>query len=68
MRTPVAAIVAIALISLPAMLAQSPKNGTAKAPTAKEKTAARDRQPVIRPTIPQADRHEPGKVFVEYAD
>jgi len=68
MRTPVAAIVAVALISLPAMLAQSPKNGTAKAPTAKERTAARDRQPVIRPTIPQADRHEPGKVFVEYAD
>lgn len=68
MRTPVAAIVAVALISLPAMLAQSPKNGTAKAPAAKERTAARDRQPVIRPTIPHADRHEPGKVFVEYAD
>lgn len=68
MRTSVAAIVAVALISLPAMLAQSPKNGSAKAPTAREKTAGRERQPVIRPTIPQADRHEPGKVFVEYAD
>jgi len=68
MRASVAAIVAVALVSLPAMLAQSPKNGSAKAPTAKERTAGRDRQPVIRPTIPQADRHEPGKVFVEYAD
>lgn len=68
MRTSVAAIVAVALVSLPAMLAQTPKNGSAKAPTAKEKTAGRDRKPVIRPTIPQADRHEPGKVFVEYAD
>lgn len=68
MRASVAAIVAVALVSLPAMLAQSPKNGSAKAPTAKEKTAGRDRQPVIRPTIPQADRHQPDKVFVEYAD
>ena len=68
MRAPVAAIVAVALVSLPAMLAQTPKNGSAKAPAAKEKSAARDRKPVIRPTIPQADRHEPGKVFVEYAE
>ncbi|MDE6371252.1 MAG: LPS export ABC transporter periplasmic protein LptC [Duncaniella sp.] len=32
------------------------------------KQAAGGRVTVIRPTIPQADRHEPGKVFIEYAD
>ena len=63
-----APLIAIALVSLPAMLAQSPKDGSAKAPVAKEKQATRDHKPVIRPTIPLADRHEPGKVFVEYAD
>ena len=39
MRAPVAAIVAVALVSLPAMLAQTPKNGSAKAPAAKEKSS-----------------------------
>ena len=68
MRSSATALVAIALVSLPAMLAQVPDNTATKAPAAKEKSDAHDRKPVIRPMIPKADRHEPGKVFVEYAD
>lgn len=68
MKSSVAALLSIALVSLPAMLAQSPKDEGVKSPVAKEKPVGRDRKPVIRPMIPQADRHEPGKVFVEYAD
>lgn len=130
MKSPVAALLAVACVSLPAMLAQSPHEeltgvpvvektagtdsvsvqegrqrtrparpvatkrpvtaakdtvqtaagtpgtatsaaadtvGTASA-TATGKQASGGRVTVIRPTIPQADRHEPGKVFIEYAD
>ena len=64
----IAPLIAIALVSLPAMLAQAPKDDRTKAPAAKERASAREHKPVIRPTIPEADRHEPGKVFIEYAD
>ena len=64
----VSPFLAIALVSLPAMLAQSPEGDRTKAPAAAEKSALRERKAVIRPTIPDADRHEPGKVFIEYAD
>lgn len=57
---------AVALIALPAMLAQAPKDKPASAPVP-EKTAARPAGG-IRPTIPDADRHQPGKVFLERAD
>ena len=60
------AILAVALISLPAMLAQAPKDGPAKAPAVK--TAPAPKKSVIRPTIPTTDRHTPGKVFLERAD
>ncbi len=60
------ALIALAVISLPAMLAQSPKNGTAKAPEAK--SAPQPRKPVIRPTVPDANPHEPGKVILLHAD
>lgn len=60
------AILAVALISLPAMLAQAPKDGSAKAPAVK--TAPAPKKSVIRPTIPTTDRHTPGKVFLERAD
>ena len=69
MKSSATAILALAIVSLPAMFAQTPKNGSEKAPAAvKKNDSGRDRKPVIRPMIPQADRHEPGKVFVEYAD
>lgn len=48
------------------MLAQSPKDGSAKAPAAK--SAPQPRKPVIRPTIPNANPHEPGKVILLHAD
>lgn len=48
------------------MLAQSPKNGSTKAPVAK--SAPTPRKPVIRPTVPSANPHEPGKVLLLHAD
>ena len=69
MKSSATAILAIAIVSLPAMFAQTPGDRTEKAPAASGKAVSgRDRKPIIRPTIPQADRHEPGKVFIEYAD
>ncbi len=69
MRSPFIALAAIAALSLPAMLAQAPKDNPAKVPAqAKVKAAAPARKPVIRPTIPTADRHQPDKVFIEYAE
>lgn len=65
-RSSLLAILALAVVSLPAMLAQSPKNGSAKAPAAK--TAPQPRKPVIRPTVPSANPHEPGKVILLHAD
>ncbi len=65
-RSSLLALLALAVISLPAMLAQSPKDGSAKAPAAK--SAPQPRKPVIRPTIPNANPHEPGKVILLHAD
>lgn len=48
------------------MLAQSPKDGSTKAPVAK--SAPQPRKPVIRPTVPSANPHEPGKVLLLHAD
>ncbi len=67
MRASLFAIAAVALIALPAMLAQTAGKDTPKAPAA-AKTAPTPRKSVIRPTIPDADRHQPDKVFIEYAD
>ncbi len=66
MRASLFAIAAVAFIALPAMLAQTAGKGTPKAPEAR--TAQTPRRTVIRPTIPDADRHQPDKVFIEYAD
>lgn len=64
MKSPLLPLLAVAVVSLPAMLAQTPDDPqTPPAP----KTAAGTDQP-IRPMIPQADRHEPGRVFIEHAD
>ena len=60
------ALAAVALVSLPAMIAQSPKTGTAKAPVAK--TAPKPKKSVIRPTVPSANPHEPGKAILQHAD
>ncbi len=66
MRASLFSLAAIAVISLPAMLAQTTGKGTATVPAAK--TAPAQRKTVIRPMIPEADRHQPDKVFIEYAD
>lgn len=65
-QSPVIALLAVALITLPAMLAQAPKDKPAAAPA--PKSAPAPRKSVIRPTIPAANRHEPGKVFLERAE
>jgi len=65
-RSNILAILAMGLIWLPAMLAQAPKDGAAKSRV--PKSAPAPRKSVIRPTIPDADRHVPGKVFLERAD
>ena len=49
------------------MLAQAPKDGpSGKSPAPKSAPAAR--KSIVRPVIPTADRHDPGKVFLEKAD
>lgn len=65
-RSHIFALIAIGAVTLPAMLAQSPKDTQAKAPI--PKTTNSPRKSVVRPTIPTVDRHEPGKVFLEKAD
>ena len=65
--SPLLALAALGIVSLPAMLAQAPKDG----PSAKSwapKSAPAPKKSVVRPTIPAADRHDPGKVFLEKAD
>ena len=66
-RSPILALLAVATVTLPAMLAQAPKDKPASAP-ASQKTAPAPSSKGIRPTIPDADRHQPGKVFLERAD
>lgn len=51
------ALGAALLLCLPAVLAQQPAQKKVAAPP----------QPIV-PTIPQANRHQPGKVFLEHAD
>ncbi len=63
MRASFLALAAVTFIALPAMLAQTAGKGTPKAPA-----ASSQHKTVIRPTIPTADRHQPDKVFIEYAD
>lgn len=65
-QSPILALMAVALVSLPAMFAQTPKDKSAS--VSAPKSAPAQRKSVIRPTIPDADRHEPGKVFLERAD
>ena len=65
MKSPLLSLLAVAAVSLPALLAQTP--GTAPdAPKTPLVPASPDSR--IRPTIPLADRHEPGRVFIEHAD
>lgn len=65
--SPLLALAALGIVSLPAMLAQAPKDGpSAKSPA--PKSAPAPKKSVVRPTIPAADRHDPGKVFLEKAD
>ncbi|MCM1138914.1 MAG: hypothetical protein NC221_04045 [Duncaniella sp.] len=65
-RSSLLALLALAVISLPAMLAQTPKDNNTKPPEAK--AAPESRKPVIRPTVPNANPHEPGKVILLHAD
>lgn len=65
-QSPILALLAVALITLPAIIAQVPKGKTVPAPAAK--TSPAPERTAIRPTIPHADRHQPGKVFLEKAD
>lgn len=58
MRHSLTAVLALAAVWLPAMMA----GGSAGA------AGVRPAPAHARPVIPQADRHAPGKVFVEYAD
>lgn len=63
MRHPFIAILAVMALWLPAMVAGRPAPPSpVKAPASKSGSHR------VRPTIPQADRHQPGKVFIEYAD
>lgn len=63
MRHPLIVILAALTLWLPAMVAAWPAPPSeAKAPRAAAKSHR------VRPTIPLADRHQPGKVFIEYAD
>lgn len=55
-----AAAGALALLWLPAALAQQPGKAKTPVPPAKQ-------TPIV-PTIPGANRHQPGKVFLEHAD
>lgn len=57
-RSALCAITIAAIVSLPAMLAQTPKDTQPQAP----------KPPVIRPTVPDANPHEPGKVILVHAD
>ncbi|MCM1521881.1 MAG: hypothetical protein NC039_04430 [Muribaculaceae bacterium] len=57
-RRPLLPILTLLLLWLPAMVASRP---APQQPT----HAPRER---LRPSIPHADRHQPGKVFIEYAD
>lgn len=59
-----AAAGALALLWLPSVVAQQPAERTPQKPVAK--TAGK--QAPITPTIPTANRHQPGKVFLEHAD
>lgn len=65
MKSPLLSLLAVAAVSLPALLAQTPGSApaTPKAPLVPASPDSR-----IRPTIPLADRHEPGRVFIEHAD
>ncbi|MCF0218339.1 MAG: hypothetical protein HUK14_01020 [Muribaculaceae bacterium] len=59
------ALGAIALIWLPAALAQTPKTADQKPPTPSK---TKQSQPPIAPTIPSQNRHQPNKVFLEHSD
>lgn len=54
------ALCLLALCFLPMVLAQSPGKSVPRAP--------KPRKVVIQPTIPKANRHQKGKVFLEHAD
>ncbi len=56
----VTSLLALCVLWLPAMVAGLP--------VADNKPKAPQAIPHVRPTIPLADRHQPGKVFIEYAD
>lgn len=57
-RGAVCAIFMAVLVSLPAMLAVNPRAKEPQAP----------KPPVIRPTVPSTNPHEPGKVILVHAD
>ena len=62
------ALGAIALIWLPAALAQTPNKAPQKPPQKAATAAPKAKQPPVKPQIPSQDRHQPGKVFLEHAD
>lgn len=64
MRRVAAALGAVALLWLPAALASE----TGAKPEAPKQSARQQKVDPLKPKIPGADRHEPGKVFLEHAD
>lgn len=66
MKSPVTALLLTSLVWLPAMFAATQTDRTPAAP--KPAAAASSTPGRIRPTIPSADRNQPGKVFIEYAE
>lgn len=61
-------IVAVILALCLPSLAVNTKTGQAKASMTKKTQTSSASQPPIKPVIPSADRHQPGKVFLEHAD
>lgn len=62
LRRLLAALGAVALLTLPPALAAPPAPKAAKSPAPAKKEAP------LKPVIPSANRHQPGKVFLEHAD
>lgn len=66
MRSSIFAFAAVLVMALPMIFAQNPAARQLRSPKGGAKTAGRIS--TIRPTIPTADRHQAGKVFLEFAD
>ena len=62
-RSSLLALGAAVIIGLPVVMGQSPAPKAPAPPKAQAPAAT-----AVKPTVPGADRHQPGKVFLEHAD